>query len=349
MPLRRSSFNRGVTTIPRNGSGTFTLPDGYLAVTGQTILASQHNPPLEDIATALTGSLPRNGSAGMQADLPMGGFKVTGMADGVNPTDGATVGQASTAAATAITTAPLKTTPVDADTIPLVDSASGNTMKRLTWANLKALFQPVNAVLTALSGIGTAVSGDIIYSSAAGVWARKPKGSDGQILTLAGGLPTWTAPGGGISQSAPVSTSTGATTYDVTGIPSTANRVTVILSGIGFNGGELGFRVGSAASILATGYSGSVAYIANSTNTGTVSNSALFRCFTNGPVDGSLVLNRLGTGNVWVQNLLISTTAVSFVSGGKIDLGANALDRIRLTSVSGTNTGTAGTMVVCWE
>lgn len=170
------------------------MPPSYLAVTGQTILASQHNPPLEDVATALTGSLPRNGSAGMQTDLPMGGYKITGMADGVLPTDGATVGQSSTAAATAITTAPLKATPVDADTIPLVDSAAGNIMKRLTWANLKALFQPSNAVLTALGGIGTAVSGDIIYSSAAGVWSRKAKGTDGQVLTLASGLPAWATP-----------------------------------------------------------------------------------------------------------------------------------------------------------
>lgn len=184
--------------MPRDSGGNYSLPSSYLAVTGQTILASQHNPPLEDIATALTGSLPRNGSAGMQTDLPMGGFKITGMADGVAATDAATVGQSSTAAATAITSAPLKTTPVDADTIPIVDSASSNTMKRLTWANLKALFQPVSAVLTALSGIGTAVSGDLIYSSAAGTWARRAKGSDGQYLGLSGGVPTWGSPTSGL-------------------------------------------------------------------------------------------------------------------------------------------------------
>lgn len=55
--------------MPRDSNGVFTLVDGYLAVTGETIQPSQHNPPLEDIATALTGSLPRNGSAPMLAPL----------------------------------------------------------------------------------------------------------------------------------------------------------------------------------------------------------------------------------------------------------------------------------------
>ncbi len=57
--------------MPRDSSGVFTLVDGYLAVTGETIQPSQHNPPLEDIASALTGSLPRNGSAPMLAPLKM--------------------------------------------------------------------------------------------------------------------------------------------------------------------------------------------------------------------------------------------------------------------------------------
>lgn len=73
--------------MPRDAAGNYGLPSGYLAVTGEIIAASQHNPPLEDIATALTGSLPRNGSAGMLANLAMGGKKITGLAPGTDPTD----------------------------------------------------------------------------------------------------------------------------------------------------------------------------------------------------------------------------------------------------------------------
>jgi microcystin-dependent protein len=55
--------------MARDSNGVYSLPSGYLAVTGETIQASQHNPPLEDIRDALTGSLPRSGSAPMSAPL----------------------------------------------------------------------------------------------------------------------------------------------------------------------------------------------------------------------------------------------------------------------------------------
>jgi microcystin-dependent protein len=57
--------------MPRDASGVYTLPDGYQAVSGNVIQPSQHNPPLEDIATALTGSLPRAGSAAMLGALKL--------------------------------------------------------------------------------------------------------------------------------------------------------------------------------------------------------------------------------------------------------------------------------------
>ncbi|TPK85323.1 hypothetical protein [Mesorhizobium sp. B2-4-17] len=60
-------------------------------------------------------------------------------------------------------------------------------------AALSTVYQGISTVLTALAGIGTAVSGDIIYASGAGTWARKAKGTDGQFLQLASGLPVWAA------------------------------------------------------------------------------------------------------------------------------------------------------------
>lgn len=48
-----------------SANGVYSLPPGYLAVTGATIQASQHNPPLEDIAAALTLRLSRDGTAPM--------------------------------------------------------------------------------------------------------------------------------------------------------------------------------------------------------------------------------------------------------------------------------------------
>ncbi len=54
--------------MPRNGSGTYTLPQPAF-VAGTTISSSAVNSDLSDIATALTGSLPRDGQAGMTGPL----------------------------------------------------------------------------------------------------------------------------------------------------------------------------------------------------------------------------------------------------------------------------------------
>ena len=72
--------------MPRSG-GIFTLVPGYFATDGTTIEVSQHNPPLEDIAQALTDSLPRDGSAPMTGNLAMGSNKITNLAAATNPAD----------------------------------------------------------------------------------------------------------------------------------------------------------------------------------------------------------------------------------------------------------------------
>ena len=55
--------------MPRNGSGTYTLPSGNPVVAGTTIEASWANTTLNDVATEMTGSLSRAGSGGMTGPL----------------------------------------------------------------------------------------------------------------------------------------------------------------------------------------------------------------------------------------------------------------------------------------
>lgn len=57
--------------MPTDANGVYSLPPGYLATDGNTIQASQHNPPLEDIASAITSRLPRNGNAAMVGPLKL--------------------------------------------------------------------------------------------------------------------------------------------------------------------------------------------------------------------------------------------------------------------------------------
>lgn len=59
--------------MPRNSAGVYSLPSGYKVASGDTIVISQHNPPLEDIAQALTDSLCADGRNPMTGLLTLSG------------------------------------------------------------------------------------------------------------------------------------------------------------------------------------------------------------------------------------------------------------------------------------
>lgn len=73
--------------MSRNGSGTYSLPAGNPVVTGTTISSTWANNTLSDIATALTASIANDGQTVPTANLPMGGFKHTGVATASATTD----------------------------------------------------------------------------------------------------------------------------------------------------------------------------------------------------------------------------------------------------------------------
>lgn len=55
--------------MPSDANGVYSLPAGYLAVAGEKITPSEHNPIFEDIATALSQRLSKNGNAPMTGPL----------------------------------------------------------------------------------------------------------------------------------------------------------------------------------------------------------------------------------------------------------------------------------------
>lgn len=79
--------------MPRQSNGTYTPPGNTAAVSGQAISSAAFNLLETDIATELTNSLDRLGRAAMQADLPMGGHKISGLANGILATDAVTLQQ----------------------------------------------------------------------------------------------------------------------------------------------------------------------------------------------------------------------------------------------------------------
>lgn len=82
--------------MPFNGSGTFVslpAPD-FPALPGTTILASSFNANMNDVFTnGLTKCMTRDGQSPPTANIPMGGFKLTGVGNGTVDTDAAALGQ----------------------------------------------------------------------------------------------------------------------------------------------------------------------------------------------------------------------------------------------------------------
>lgn len=79
--------------MARDGSGNYNLASGNPVVTNTLISSSVTNGTLADIATALTNSLAKNGETTPTANLPMGGNKHTGVADGSVRNQYSSVGQ----------------------------------------------------------------------------------------------------------------------------------------------------------------------------------------------------------------------------------------------------------------
>lgn len=81
--------------MPFNGSGTYTLPYNWNndAANSINITASRMQAQDQDQATALSDCVTRDGQSAWTANLPAGGFKITGLGNGSASTDSAALGQ----------------------------------------------------------------------------------------------------------------------------------------------------------------------------------------------------------------------------------------------------------------
>lgn len=82
-------------------------------------------------------------------------------------------------------------------------------------------------------------TGDTIYSSSGSTPARLGIGSTGQVLTVAGGVPSWATPagGGGMTQIGTTTTFSGTTTT-ISSIPGTYKHLCIITNGLTATGGS---------------------------------------------------------------------------------------------------------------
>ena len=145
--------------------------------------------------------------------------------------------------------------------------------------------------------------------------------------------------------------STSGTSIDFTGIPSWVKRVTVMFDGVSTNGGSSYLmQLGTSAGVTTSGYRGTTG-LAYGTNVLTQSSTAGVPIFNNSAADthyGSMQI-MLVSSNSWVFSGTDRQTQ-SFVStsAGGVTLSAT-LDRIRITTVNGTDTFDAGSINILYE
>jgi len=177
-------------------------------------------------------------------------------------------------------------------------------------------------------------SGDLIYRGASD-FVRLPKGTDGQFLTLAAGVPAWGSPNWTFLSAV---TTTSGTTADTTGIPSTAREVLIVLRGVSLSGtDDLLVRLGTASGFEATGYDsdGSYGGVTVLGTTGFVArlsgSSRSHRGFMNLVLTGS---------NQWCE-----AHSTGYSNGGGFKTLADTLTQIRLLP-NGTDTFDGGSYQV---
>lgn len=122
---------------------------------------------------------------------------------------------------------------LDSDELPARKNSNGSLIK-YSWANIKSALTTVfNALYPALTLLTT--RGDMIYRDAT-TWARLPKGTSGQVLTMGANDPAWaTAAAGGSWEYIGSITTTSGSSQALTGISTDYKNLLLLFDFVGHN------------------------------------------------------------------------------------------------------------------
>jgi len=146
-------------------------------------------------------------------------------------------------------------------------------------------------------------------------------------------------------------TSAGVTSIDFTGIPSWVKRITVLFNGVSTNGTDYPIiQLGDSGGVENTGYVAGSTLLWSSAATASFSTGFGIRTDALASVimDGFITINKVSSStNAWVAGGVIygpTSTAYVSVVGGTKTLSAT-LDRVRITTVNGSDTIDSGSIV----
>ena len=225
-----------------------------------------------------------------------------------------------------------KTTPLDSDLLPLSDSTSSFGIKKLSWANLKATL----ATLFALKD-------SPIFTGTPTAPTQSAQDNSTKVATTAyvdGKMVLGTA------------VSATGTSIDFTGIPSWAKKITIMFSEVSTNEPtHLLFQIGDSGGIENTGYIASSVILA-STGNAYLSGTAgllIYNELISSNFNGELTVLKL-TSDVYNLTLNASSSPDTRIHiGVSSKILSAVLDRIRVTTVSGTAIFDSGTINIMYE
>jgi len=144
---------------------------------------------------------------------------------------------------------------------------------------------------------------------------------------------------------------TSGTAIDFTSIPSWVKRITVMLNEVSTNGTSNYLIQIGAGSIVTSGYVSTSNELNQGSATSGISSTSGFvlRCPVSTALSSGNVSLMLMGSNIWIGSHVFKTSIANVsVGAGSLSLGG-VLDRIRITTVNGTDTFDAGSVNILME
>jgi hypothetical protein len=190
----------------------------------------------------------------------------------------------------------------------------------------------------------TAGTEDMRIDSVGNVMIGTTTSQTGAKLSVTGGIQGTITSGTAVSP-------TSSTSIDYTSLPSWVKKITVTFQGLSSSSSSLWLlQLGTSSGVTTSGYLGRVAGISGSAFSAYSAGFTLLTDSSNGAIlHGLIQIVTLGSNNFAMNGILGRSDGGNvYISGGSIAL-AGTLDRIRITTVNGSDTFDAGSINILYE